>query len=270
MLDLGSAIQDLHQQRKAFVLVTLVDHRGSSPQDVGAKMIVTEGGLFRGTVGGGKIEAHCIRVAQNMLEEKSVPRLHTWNLQKDIGMTCGGEVSVFFDPQRTRHWNIAIFGAGHVSQEICRLLYNLDCHLTVVDSRAQWLNQIQDYPHVEKVLTNDMASIVDSLSEKTYLISVTQGHATDLPILAAALKKSVSLAYVGAIGSFQKSKKLRQDLKELGFSFETTQRLKCPLGLPLGNNSPAEIAISVVAELLSSRDQSTFQVRDGIVLDKGL
>ena len=108
---------ELKNDNTPFVAVTMTNARGSAPQDVGSRMLVGESGLLFGTVGGGKIEAHCIEYAKSLLNTQEKIKSETWNLQTDIGMTCGGVVSVFFEVHCPKHdWNVAIFGAGHVSQ----------------------------------------------------------------------------------------------------------------------------------------------------------
>ena len=95
----------------------MVEAQGSTPQDAGTKMLVDESGLAHGTVGGGKVEHRAIEYAQQMLGDDSRNReIVDWNLQRDIGMTCGGLVKLFFEVFNRDDWHIVIFGAGHVSQ----------------------------------------------------------------------------------------------------------------------------------------------------------
>src|SRR5690606_8345474 len=133
----------LSEAHVPMVVVTQTHNRGSSPNNVGSRMIVGHEGILFGTIGGGKIEAKCRQVAQEYLNStEPVPaKSFTWNLQKDIGMTCGGEVTMFFEVHGQKEkWNIAVFGAGHISQELVRLLLKLDCNLTVSDQRQEWLD----------------------------------------------------------------------------------------------------------------------------------
>ncbi len=107
-IELFAKVQELLTTGTPFVLVTLVSIKGSAPQDLGAKAIVVREGIVLGTVGGGKIEAKAIRHAQEMLLQQSTEdtkQLCTWNLQKDLGMTCGGEASMFFDGHFVHQWN---------------------------------------------------------------------------------------------------------------------------------------------------------------------
>src|ERR1044072_9057737 len=153
MLELAHNVQRLYGLRRDFVCVTLVQIKGSAPQEEGAKMLVTTDGLYWGTVGGGKIEGHAITYAQELLSGGKESHARHWNLQKDIGMSCGGEVTLFFDVNRPMNWNLAVFGAGHVAQELCRILSTWSCHVSVFDNRAEWLERMQNSLNISKVLS---------------------------------------------------------------------------------------------------------------------
>jgi xanthine dehydrogenase accessory factor len=104
------------------------------------------------------------------------------------------------------------------------------------------------------VCRHDLASAVKELDSRSFFVLMTQGHATDLPVLAEVLR-TIEPPYLGVLGSLQKAKILRRDLKEMGFSDEKIKAFFCPMGLPLGNNTPAEIAISVCSQLIQERDR---------------
>lgn len=260
MLEFARSIEELGRAQRPFVVVTLVDIRGSAPQIVGAKALVTEEGLFRGTVGGGKIENHCILFAQNMIAENTDAVLKTWNLQTDIKMSCGGAVTLFFEPFRPARWSIAIFGAGHVAQELCRVLVTWSCTIRVFDPREEWLRRLPQAPHLLAKRVDDLAGEVNGLPPGTIILSMTQGHAVDLPVLRAALAAGDRFPFVGVIGSTVKAAKLRRELEDGGVD---AANLVCPLGLPVGDNSPPEIAISVAAQLLAVRDDLSFSISRG-------
>ncbi len=264
MLQLAEKIQELQNSRQSFVLVTLMGLRGSVPQVAGAKMLVTTSGLYWGTVGGGKIEAHSIQYAQNLLSGQQDPHAQTWNLQKDIGMSCGGEVTMFFDISKSVGWHISVFGAGHVAQELCRVLATWSCHVSVFDPRAEWLERLPSSANIDKKLSAQMGSEVANLPSGSYLLSLTQGHGFDVPVLSAAFKRFTDFSFIGVIGSDVKAKKIKAELLALGANPDLLQKLVCPLGLPIGNNTPNEIAISICAQLLAVRDQSSFRIERGL------
>ncbi len=244
----------LHRQGIAHVVATLLGTRGEAPSDPGAKALLDSSGLIHGTVGGGKIEARVINEAKALLGDHfKSPVTHTWNLQTDIGMTCGGEVTFLFEPCYPTQWEVVVFGAGHVAQSVVRLLLTLDCRVRCYDARPEWIERL---PQDEKLIAEavaEPASKVAGLSPNTYFVVMTQGHGTDVPILEQIYKAFPEPVYVGAIGSDLKARRLRADVVARGISATTIESLRCPVGLPIGDNSPGEIAVSVVAELLQVR-----------------
>ena len=244
-----------------FVIITLVSARGHAPQDPGAKAIVGFGGLLWGTVGGGKVEARAIQWAQEKLRssEKSAPELITWNLQKDIGMTCGGEVIYLFETHFHAEWKIAVFGAGHVGQALVRLLDTLDCKITCIDSREEWLNKIPTSEKIKTVLLQEPASFVEKCNAQTYFLSITQGHASDVPILAEIFRCFPEAPYIGVIGSITKGGKIRSELLERGIASGFIEKLRCPIGLSLGTNHPGEIPLVLSPSYFSN--EITWQPR---------
>lgn len=250
----------LEKARTPFVLVTLVDARGSVPQDRGAKMLVTPSGLHTGTVGGGRVEARAIDEAQSLLAQTgpaaAEPRLVSWTLKGDVGMTCGGAVSLYFEPHPANGaaWTIALFGAGHVAQALVPVLLPLPCRIICYDTRAEWIARLPRAANLQAETRNDLASAVDALPDDTFLISMTQGHKTDRPILQRALGTR-SFPFVGVIGSDSKAEILRRELLVEGLDPALAATLHCPLGLPFGTNHPQEIALSIAAQLLTERDR---------------
>ena len=238
--------------------VTLVEAVGSTPQDVGSKMIVTSRGLEFGTVGGGRVEAKAIDHARAMLADDaaSAPAtiLVAWNLQRDVGMTCGGTVKLFFELYNARQWQVVVFGAGHVAAAVVQALAPLECRVTCIDPRPEWLAKIADRPKLEKICTDDMPAQVAALPADAFILSMTMGHRTDRPILEEVFRQGRRFPYLGVIGSAAKRSVLLRELKTAGIPDELAGDFRCPIGLDLGTNLPGEIAVSVVAELLKVRD----------------
>ena len=246
----------LLQSDTPFVTVTLIDVRGSAPQIVGAKALVTATGIESGTIGGGKIEAAAIGHAQRLLgiDDGTSCDFLTWNLQTDIGMTCGGEVKLFFEVHGKIDWSIAVFGAGHVAQALVPMLLQLHCRVTCIDPRQDWLNKIADHPQLSKRCVEEPETLVAEQNGKTFFVLVSKGHATDLPVLVEILSTRQA-PYVGVIGSAQKASVLRRELRHRNLAPEKIESFICPIGIPLGNNTPPEIAISVIAQLIQKRDE---------------
>ena len=244
------------------VLVILLETKGSAPQSAGAKMLIREQGLPIGTVGGGKIEAAAIRFSRELLREEG-PGLELreveWNLQRDIGMTCGGAVRLLFHVRRFSAWTIAIFGAGHIVQALVPLLQTLDASVLCFDSRPEWLEKLPPHPRFTARLMENPADSVRELPERAYVLSITQGHGTDVPVLIEAFRRGC-FPFIGCIGSEIKARQLRGELEAAGISREVLGSLRCPLGWPIGGNDPAEIAISIAAQMLQERDKLPNQI----------
>ena len=251
-------VNELLARKTPFVAVTVVDATGSVPNDVGTKMLVTATGLFYGTVGGGKVEKKAIDEAIELLQaDDSLRMTHfvNWSLERDVGMTCGGMVKIFFEKHNCTTWNIVIFGAGHVANALLNLLVKLDCKIICIDSRQDWLDKLPQSPSIKTVCIDEMASFVPQIPDDAFVALMTMGHSTDSPILIKILQ-SRKFPYLGVIGSEAKAVRLRKDIMEAGLSAEQSKSFFCPMGLPIGSNHPNEIAISMVAQLLQERDRS--------------
>ncbi|MDP2735372.1 MAG: XdhC family protein, partial [bacterium] len=159
-------IESLQREGIPFCVATIVDARGSIPQIIGARAIFTREGLAHGTVGGGTLEATCQKKAAELLEGDKAARteFERYNLQQDLGMTCGGELALFFEVYRQKlTWNIVIFGAGHVAQALCRFLVELDCRVVCVDTRAEWLERLPRNDKLEACRVGNYCEGVDRI-----------------------------------------------------------------------------------------------------------
>ena len=240
-------------------LVVLVEALGSTPQDAGAKMLVTAQGLEAGTVGGGKVEAKAIALAQELLARPDAnPQLVNWVLKRDVGMTCGGSVKLYFEPQggagTGSRWPIWIFGAGHVVQALVPVLAPLDCQLTVVDPRREWLDRLPRARGVRYLQSEQPADLVPEIPDQAFVLCLTKGHASDRPVLQRALGER-NFPYLGVIGSAAKAAVLRKELTAAGITPARARQFHCPVGLEFGSNHPHEIALSIAAQLLTERDR---------------
>jgi len=230
-------LAELAATGEPFVLVTLAEAVGSTPQDAGTKMLVDASGLRFGTVGGGKVEAKAIAAAQALLADPAARpcTLVEWNLKRDVGMTCGGTVTLLFEAYHVRPWRVVVYGAGPVGQALGRL---------------------PDSPRLEKIRLDAPRDHVPRLTADDFVVCMTMGHATDLPMLEAIFRAGLEPAYLGVIGSRAKREVLRKELEAAGVPAAAITRLRCPIGLPVGGNQPGEIAVSVAAEILQVRDEA--------------
>lgn len=249
-----AAFASLVRDGVACVSVTLAAVRGSAPQEIGAKLVATHAGLSRGTIGGGRLEAHALARSQALLEGEGDPCVvEVINLQRDIGMTCGGEVTLVYERFVPARWEIVVFGAGHVAQSLVRLLTTFECSVRVYDTRSEWIERLPRRPNLKACVESSLPAVVETLPAGAFVVVMTQGHATDLPVLRALLAWG-GARYVGVMGSAVKAAKLRRELVESGAAEASVAAVRCPIGLKLGKSKPAEIAVSVAAELLQARD----------------
>ena len=260
-------LAELSNSGVPFVCVTMVEAIGSTPQDAGSKMLVTAEGLVMGTVGGGRVEAKAIQQAQEMLAHPTpdtghrpqgghpTPKLVEWNLKRDVGMTCGGTVKLFFETYNHSDWRIVIFGAGHVAHAVVECLGQLDCHVTCIDPRPEWLDRIPARPRLRKIQCDEPRTLVAELPADAFVVCMTMGHATDRPILEEIFRQGRTFPFLGVIGSRAKRAVLLKELAAAGIPSDRADAFHCPIGLDLGTNQPGEIAISLVAQLIQQRDR---------------
>lgn len=252
-------LANLERESAGFVLVVLTEAMGSTPQDAGAKMLVTANGLLTGTVGGGKVEAKAIDFATALLARREVqPQFVSWTLKGDVGMTCGGSVKFYFEPHPAggegASWPIWIFGAGHVVQALVPVLAPLPCQLTIVDPRRDWLDRLPRGRNLRYLHAEEPSHHVADMPDHAFLLCLTKGHTSDRPVLRRALAER-RFPFIGVIGSDAKAEILRRELIAEGISPDRAREFHCPLGLDFGTNHPHEIALSIAAQLLTERDR---------------
>jgi xanthine dehydrogenase accessory factor len=239
---------------EAVAMVTVVRAQGSTPQRVGARMLVFEDGRTIGTIGGGCYEQDACGKARLALQTGR-PLLAHYDLNDDFaeeqGLICGGQMDVFIEPVAPTP-RVCIVGAGHVGYHTAQLAATVGFRVVVVDDRASFADPAR-FPAAERV---DVADIPEwlrtaDLGPRDYLVIVTRGHREDLDALRAALDRET--AYLGLIGSRAKIARLYARLGEDGLDAARLTHVHAPIGLDLGAVSPEEIAVSIVAELIAHR-----------------
>jgi xanthine dehydrogenase accessory factor len=246
MFDWIGRLQDLRGQRCA--LVTVTEARGSTPREVGAKMIVLSDGTFFGTIGGGHLELQIIEAARACLAQR-INRQMRIELCPQSGQCCGGVVDIFVETIEPRP-KLYVFGAGHVGKALTQTLQDTHFEVHLIDERPEWI-EAQDLPAPvvkHKTEWRHFIEQADWEPNSTYVAVMTHSHDLDEKILEAILQKPTR--YLGLIGSDSKWKRFRHRLKECGLTEDALDRVKCPIGLPIGGKSPREVAISVASELI--------------------
>ena len=250
-------MQALLGEGSSFVCVTLVEVKGSTPRAQGGRMLVTASGLHSGTVGGGLLEAKAMEFSQEFLKKNELSgqtKFVQWNLNRDVGMSCGGSVKLFFERFNTNPWEIIIFGAGHVAQSLIPLLLTLDCQITCFDTRQEWLNKLPESTKLNKFCVQNLEENAEQSSEKAFVLIMTHGHRSDFYVVQKFIEEREQ-PFLGVIGSRAKATTLKKELIKEGFKQKQIEKIFCPLGFSLGGNHPKEIAVSITAQLLNERDK---------------
>jgi len=329
---LDSIINSLESGRPV-ALVSVIASSGSTPRGAGATMAVFDDGVSTGTIGGGAIEYEAQKQAALMFGTKK-SRVASYTLAKndvaDLGMICGGDVTVFFEyldpsdgralnlyshmraaldknenawlirlfdkgqPAETAVWDgdglhyaslidaeevrpllgnapelsdgerqyyteplmragkVYVFGGGHVAQELVPLLARAGFSVVLYEDRPDFARQVL-FPNADGIVLNDFAKISDkvSIGESDYVVVMTRGHQNDYDVLEQVLRTPAR--YVGCIGSARKLDATKRRLVEAGVPESAFRRLYSPIGLKIKAETPAEIAISVAAEMILFR-----------------
>jgi xanthine dehydrogenase accessory factor len=235
------------------ILATIAATRGSVPRQTGTKMIVYPGGAISGTIGGGKFEALIVADCLTALDTGAAV-LKSYVLREDepgsFGAICGGEVTVLIEPQGLTP-ALYLIGAGHCAQALARLAGICGFRVTIVEDRAElvegieWANsKITGVPAAEFVASRDW-----SLSDAIVLVS--RNYQLDRDALEAALTKT-GFGYIGMIGSRRKVLRVYDELKKRGIDPTAFEQVHAPIGLDIGADSPEEIAVSILAEILAT------------------
>lgn len=242
------------ERRTPAAVCTVVATRGSTPRKAGASMLVVDDGsdfgAIDGTVGGGAIEHEIRRQALEVIADMR-PRLVEIPLTTVLGMCCGGSVSVFIESLRMRPPCI-IFGAGHVSESLSALASKAGFDVVVVDPRDELRTALR-FPDVELRDDYDHDDSLAALpfAADCFVVVATHDHPTDQRIVEKVLPRS--FAHLALVGSQRKALLTRERLKNKGFVDDDIARLRCPAGLDIGAETPEEIAVSIVAELVQVR-----------------
>jgi xanthine dehydrogenase accessory factor len=239
---------------EAAALVTVVSTSGSTPQKAGAKMVVYADGRIAGTIGGGCVEAEMAGRARRVIGTGRA-ELAEYDLTPDQagedGLVCGGRMQVFLEPILGTP-TLCLFGAGHVAQPLARMARMAGFRVEVTDDRARFANA-ERFPEADRIVVAEAAAAAGqmTLGPATYAVVVTRGHRGDALALAAVLGRGVR--FVGLLGSRAKLVHVAAELESRGLSREAIARIHCPLGLAIGAQSPEEIAVSILAEMIAVR-----------------
>ena len=235
-----------------FVMTVVVETTGSSPRKAGSRMLVGSDGSLAGTVGGGSPESQVIERSRKILKNRLEPEVMEFDLHgKDSA--CGGTMKIFLDPRHAAH-RVFVAGAGHVAESLVPLLQSVGFAVTVFDYRKERL-ALSAFNTAEKICTSfkDFAKEAD-FNKDTYILIMTPNHKYDFDVVRGSIEKP--WAFLGVLGSSRKKKVLLKFLKEEEIDSALIDRIVVPVGVDIPSETPAEIAVSIVAQLIEVRGES--------------
>jgi xanthine dehydrogenase accessory factor len=253
-VDLYEQIVELRRQGRRGAVATIVNVRGSIPSFRTAKMLVRDDGSIVGTIGGGCVEADVWQAAREVMETEK-PRTLKFDLNQDpkydTGLVCGGTLEVFVEPVLPPAL-LYVFGAGHVSFNLCQTAASAGFDVTVTDDRSSYATT-ERFPAAREVHALDFDEAMQKLdpNESSYIVIVTRGHRDDMRILRWAVQTRAR--YVGMIGSKRKVIEIFKTLQKEGLPAHLFDRVHAPVGLDIGAVTPEEIAVAITAELIAVR-----------------
>jgi xanthine dehydrogenase accessory factor len=247
-----AAVADALDRGEAAALVTIVSATGSTPQRVGAKMLVFADGRIVGTIGGGCYENDAFWKAREAIVQRKPLLLHyelSDDFAQETGLICGGQMDVYIEPIEPSP-ELYIIGAGHVGFHLARIAQEVGFRVHVADDREKFANA-ERFPHAAELVVDDIPSWIGraNLPPHSYVVIVTRGHTNDLEALRALAPRE--LRYLGLIGSRAKVARIYDALTADGMSPELLERVHAPIGLDIGAVTPQEIAVSILAELIA-------------------
>jgi xanthine dehydrogenase accessory factor len=254
MPDLYEEILKIKSEGRRGAVATIIGTKGSTPREMGAKLLIREDGTILGSVGGGCMEAEVWQEAMKAIEEEKPRTVHfdlTGKEAEESGMICGGVMDIYIEPVIPTP-KVFIFGGGHISLYVARMSAMGGFQVGVVDDRPQFANK-ERFPEAEEVIAEEFPLALPKLKVNlaSYLVIVTRGHAYDQEVLEWAI--DTPARYIGMIGSRKKIQTVYTNLAAKGIAREKFQRVHAPIGLDIGAVTPEEIAVAIVAEMIQVR-----------------
>jgi xanthine dehydrogenase accessory factor len=253
-MDIYEEVVRLRRLGQKCALATIVEVNGSIPSYESAKLLVREDGSMIGTIGGGCVEAEVWNAAREVMQSEK-PRLLNFSLGQDAaydnGLICGGQLNVFVEPVVPQP-QVFIFGAGHISKSLSKVANLAGFATVIVDNREAFANR-ERFPEAGEIYAEEYEDVFPKLTirDTSHCIIVTRGHRDDMRVLRWAVRTPAK--YVAMIGSRRKVIGVVKELEKEGISREAFERVFAPMGFEIGAITPEEIAISVVAEMISVR-----------------
>ena len=250
-MNIYKKIVELQENQIPSALVTVLRTKGSVPREAGSKMIVLESGQIFGTIGGSSVEARVINEAVDAIKSQEICIVNhdLFEEEKDTGMVCGGTMEFLIEPLAMGE-KLYVFGGGHVALPVVQMAAKVGFSVTVIDDRSEFA-AAERFPEAINCVQAQPGRYAEelNLTDKDYVVIVTPGHKDDYAVLRGVIKKSCR--YLGMIGSKVKRNEIYEKLKSKdSVTEDQLKKVHCPIGLEIGSETPEEIAVSIVAELI--------------------
>ncbi len=252
-MSIWQAVAELEDKNEPGVLCTIIHSQGSTPRHAGSKMLVYADGSIIGSIGGGELESRVINAALESLSDGNPRRLdYSMNdpEEGDPGV-CGGQVEIYMEPIVPKP-TLVVVGAGHVGRAVAHLAHWLDFRVVVSDDRPEFCDP-DVIPEADEFFPVPFEELGDqfNISPWTYIVLTTRSVDIDVPGLPKILDSPA--AYIGVIGSKRRWETTRAQLEEVGVSADQIDRVQSPMGIEIHAETPEEIAISIMAEIIQIR-----------------
>ena len=278
MLDYISIINDYINKNKDLICIEIIESAGSTPRNKGALMLVDSDNNIFGTIGGGSLEYYAIIDAKKSLANKKSTEKE-YNLNTEDGMLCGGYNKLRFtyiskDNDNSKFLErikdiirddtvCYVFGAGHVGANVSKILHYIGLKVVCYDDRIEYANQTNLGNNIKIICApyDDISKYVD-IKKDDFVLIMTNTHITDYLIEKQVL--NTNAYYIGCMGSFHRSKILKNMLSKEGFGIEQIERIHTPIGIQVAAETPEELAISIVCEVIlyKSKKENRKKYRD--------
>lgn len=253
MVEIYQELSNLMAKGGRAVLATVISSHGSAPRQAGAKMLIKEDGTFMGTVGGGGVEQQVRDQAVEIMKSGKPQVLHLDLSGKGEGaaMICGGQMDVFMEPIMPQE-TLYLFGAGHISQSTTAIGKMLGFRIVIIDPRSEY-NNTDRFPNADSLVVEDYETAFSKLAVDGhgYIVIYTPSHTLDEKCLQFAV--GTEAKYIGMIGSKKKVKEVKERLLQNGIRRQQLDAVHAPIGLEIAAETPEEIAISILAEIIKVR-----------------
>ena len=253
MLEIYQELANIAARGERAVLATVTSSGGSVPRKAGTKMIIKEDGSLVGSIGGGNVEQAVQEKALDVLKSGEPETIHfdLTDSGEEAWMICGGRMDVFLEPILPAE-TLYLFGAGHLSQSTAVMAKMLGFRVVVIDPRPEFNNNDR-FPGADSLVVEDYENAFSELNldDNSYIVIYTPGHVSDERCLQFAV--GTAARYVGMIGSKKKVKEIKERLRRKGVPEQQLDGIHAPIGLEINAQTPEEIAISILAEIIKVR-----------------